>query len=188
DIVGGLDSDRQTRLALGVARGPWGKAPFVESAGIGPFASLLNAVIPRQHAAIAYLRRAFLAASPRAMDVRADGEDLSGEYLAAHVLNIGAIGPRLELARDADPTDEWLDLLLITERDRSAVAAYFAARAAGKQALCPIATHRARRIHIRSWPARDDGYVDDAPWPDERRPQTGAVRIKVEARIAVLLP
>ena len=170
---------REGRLAVAVARGPWGKTHFVESAGVGPIASLMTREGLSFRAGVVQLRRAFEAARPIALRVRADGEDLSGDYLMAQVLNVNAIGPRLELARDADPGDEWLELLLIRPEQRQVFMTFLAARARGKAARCPIATIRARRIEIGGWPARQNGQVDDRPWPDRRSPRVGKVRIRV---------
>ena len=39
-------------------------------------------------------------------------------------MNIASIGPNLRLAPDADPTNGWLDLVLVAENDRSRLRDY----------------------------------------------------------------
>lgn len=186
-LAAGLEDAERSRLAIGVLHAPWGETRFVESAGIGPMAPLMTAGTTTRRSSIAYLRRALLAQRPRRLTIRADGRTLRSDYVMVQVLNIGAVGPRLELARDADPTDDALDVLLVTPEQRGPFAAYLAAVAAGRRVRCPIDTIRARRIAIDAWPARDGGQVDDAPWPEARRPRLGMVRIRVETRIPVLI-
>jgi len=61
------------------------------------------------------LLRSLLAADPPAerWSVWLDGVDLSGDYLAVEVLNVGEIGPRVPIAPSADPGDGLLDVVLL---------------------------------------------------------------------------
>jgi diacylglycerol kinase family enzyme len=183
-----LDGASSIPLGVGLIRSPWGVARFVESAGIGPLASLFRIDLPTLRAALRFLRNVFDDARPRTLQIRADRRDLSGEYLLVHVMNIDAAGPRLVYAKDADPGDDWLDLVLVPESQRRAFARYLDSLVRGIRARYPIDPIRARRVEIAPWPARGDGHIDDKIWPDEHRPKQGRVRIQVETTIPVLVP
>jgi diacylglycerol kinase family enzyme len=135
-----------------------------------------------------FLRKAYRKAPPHDLRVRADGRDLSGRYVMVQVMNINAVGPRLEYARGADPGDERLDLVLLDETQQVAFNRYLDRLVAGKRARCPIEPVRVREVEIAPWPAREAGLIDDKVWPDEKRPKQGKVRINVETRIRVLVP
>ncbi len=189
-IALGLESARSSHLAVGLARGPWGATRFVESAGIGLMASLLAADPPTARAGLAHLRRALETAASRPMKIRADNARIDGDYLMVQVMNINAIGPRLELAPNADPADDRLELLMIGPAELALFKRYLAARARGRSVRCPIPTRRVRRVAIASWPGDGGGgHVDDALWPDGRqgRGTRGSVRIRIEMRIPVLV-
>lgn len=74
----GLESARRSRLAISLIESPWGKARFVESAGVGPMAPLMTAGTTTMRSSIAYLRRALLSTAPCTLRLRADRRDLSG--------------------------------------------------------------------------------------------------------------
>lgn len=167
-LAGALRQGPNARLAIGLIRSPWGKARFVEAAGIGPLSSLLRTEIATLRGAASHMRQAIRNAQPHALRVRLDRVELPGDYLMVYALNINAIGPRLELAPDANPGDDRLDVLLVTRDQR--------------------VTRRARRVEIAAWPARGAGSVDDKLWPDEKSPKRGTVRIEIETTIPVLVP
>ena len=183
-----LNQRPNARLAIGLIRSPWGKVRFVEGAGIGPLASLLRFEVATLSGAVSHMRDAFRNARLHALCVRADEVELNGDYLLMYVVNIPALGPRLELGREANPGDERLELLLVTRAQQAAFARYLDRRAAGKAARCPIAPRRVRRVEIDAWPALGDGSVDDRIWPEEKRPRQGKVRIEIETTVRVLVP
>lgn len=160
---------------IGVVTGPHGEHRFVESAGAGPMADLI-ALGPRIGAdarllgretdrALHLLSGIVREARPRAWQILADGEDLSGEYLAVEVMNVRFVGPNVPLAPAADPSDGWLDLVVVREADRR-----------------PLVDYLERRLHLASGVAPDLGprpvretrlvvpdgvrlHVDDRLWP-----------------------
>src|SRR5262249_44295660 len=133
---------RQVRLDIGRVSSDDREAFFVEAVGAG----FIGAMLEEEHRPLLRRWRSFRrwAARPmsrrnwmyrgvarvarhipaRRVRVRADGDDLSGNYVAVEVMNIAAIGPRIELAPDANPSDKLLDLVLVRERDREALADY----------------------------------------------------------------
>lgn len=192
-------------LDVGVARGPWGVARFVEAAGLGLVAALLRgAAHDYAHERIAKgqttqnthdveegasrLRRAMEQMRARPRRVEADGEDLSGDYLLVAALNVGRIGPRVELAQHADPGDGVLDLVLIREEEREALGSYLEALADGDRPELDVPVRRVRRLLV-GWPP-EGGHLDDELWPrnaDGKGQAETAVSIEVVGSVEVLV-
>ena len=187
-LAAGLETAGRSRLAVGTAKGPWGSKRFVESAGIGLIASLIARDPETPRGGFAHLRRALRTAEPRDTSVRLDGREVRGRYLMIQVMNISAIGPRLELARHADPTDERLEVVLLGALQVGAFKRYLDALARGRRARCPLVAMRARRVTIRHWPVPRGGHLDDDLWPKKRGTRSGGVTIRVERSITVLVP
>lgn len=206
-IVAGLAMARQARLDIGSASGPWGTKHFVEAAGVGLVAHMLRRKRSlrerfrrfvtgigksREHEVRAAARgvgRLIARHAALHYSVRADGDDLSGEYLLVEAMNIRQIGPRLLIAPDADPADGLLDLVLVSPDDRDALVEYVSSPDAPLERV-PAISRRVRSVEI-FWPA-GDGHVDDKPWPRERdeamEERSAIVRLRVHAQIAVLVP
>jgi len=183
DIVAGLKSDVRKTLDIPTVRAPWGDAKFVESAGVGAFATMLrdaelddaiglDSRNPNDRGA--RLRRMVERTHPRRCHVDADGDDLSGEYLLVMVLNTAYVGPKLALAPEADPGDGRLDLLLVREADRHALGSYLTALSGGDEPALAIPNRRVDRVGL-GWRAAD-GHVDDHRWPDATPNQPSATR------------
>jgi diacylglycerol kinase (ATP) len=148
---------------------------FVEAAGGGWFAELIAhgakvedelLLVGREtdralHLLAALLRRT----RPMAWQVLADGEDLSGDYLAVEVANVRFVGPNVPLAIDADPSDGLFDVVLVSEADRGPVVDYLEGRhrlASG--VMPPLRTVRASHVRLVA-PAGVRFHVDDGEWP-----------------------
>jgi diacylglycerol kinase (ATP) len=182
EIIGALPSAQPVRLDIGHVSAPWGETFFVEAAGVGFMSALLRGgrsararvkrfvrtvgrpMDKRLQGAARGVARLVQRHSPRYHEVHADGEDLSGEYLAVEAMNIREIGPHLVLAPQASPGDGLLDLVLVRPEDRAELVEYFASLGTSPE-FPPIISRRVQRTEI-SWPA-GDGHVDDEPWPPD---------------------
>jgi diacylglycerol kinase family enzyme len=206
-IIRGLATARQARLDIGCANGPWGAKQFVEGAGVGVVARMLRSGRSLRERLKRLVRsvgqssedevrgaargvgRLIARHASRRYMVRADGDDLSGEYLVVEAMNIRQIGPRLLLAPDADPADGLLDLVLVSPGARDALVEYVSSPDAPNERV-PAISRRVRSVEI-SWPARD-GHVDDKPWPRERdevnEDQQPLVQISVDRQVTLLVP
>ena len=71
---------------------------------------------------------------PLAWRVEADGVDLSGDFLAVEIMNIGQMGPNLPLAPDAEPGDGFFDVVAIGERRSRSARVLSVGAAAGSRA------------------------------------------------------
>jgi diacylglycerol kinase family enzyme len=211
-LAAGLARARTSRLAVGVAFGPWGAARFVEAAGVGAFAAMLHVAETASHArkqrptqdsaltprdvgatqrrlaaGLAHFAHRLTAAKPRDLAIRADGRELSGEYVLVEVMNIPSVGPGVELARNADPADDWLELVTLEPAQLPAMLAYVERLAAGEAGVPPIQPVRIRQASLR-WPAAQ-GHIDDRTWPAAgATPDPGAVDVHVETFVHVLVP
>ena len=161
---------------------------FVEGVGGGWFAELLAhtakvedelMLVGREtdralHMLAALLRRA----KPLAWRVAADGQDLSGDYLAVEVANIRFVGPNVPLAIDADPSDGKLDAVLVTEADRQPIIDYLEGRHRLASGLMPpLRTVRASEVSLVA-PAGVRFHVDDREWPAD-----GAIEEPMEVEV-----
>lgn len=206
-LLRAIDDLESVQLDVGRIEGSWGSALFVESIGIGALGTILEG---ERSAAIRLARAVMEAvrpkdrrfekrvedfaheverAEPRLLRVVADGEDLSGEYIVAEVMNIRTIGPLIPFAPDADPGDGMLNLLLVTESDRDALAAHVLrdGGAPGDGAPQPPGIKRRVREVVLSWP-ETGGHVDDRAWPEKEEWTEGSVRVTVAGAIEARRP
>jgi diacylglycerol kinase family enzyme len=203
-LAGRLMTSRLERIDIGRIRGDGHEDNFVEAAGFGFIGNMLG----EEHRPLLQLWRSLRSRTTRSVDrwaraargvarlvrkqplihvsITADGEDLSGEYVAVEVLNIRAIGPRILLAPNANPLDGCLDLVLLPADARDAFADFVASRSGAAQCP-PLFTRRVRRVEM-DWPATDT-HVDDSVWPSAAK--TGRpthVVIDVRGGAPVLVP
>ena len=61
---------------------------------------------------------------PEELQLQINGQDHSGRYLLAEIMNIRSIGPNLMLAPNADPGDGHLEVVLVPESQRVEFAKY----------------------------------------------------------------
>jgi len=177
ELIAGWRRAERQRLPVGSVTSRWGTMRFVESVGVGLFTELVSRgeedvdenaagftghVIDR---ALLLLSRITEDQGPRARQVALDGTDLSGEYLLVEAMNIPLAGPNVALAPGADWRDDLLDLVLVTERERSALQAYLRARLGGAAAPLELPVRRGRRVMLRASPP--ELHVDDNVWQPE---------------------
>ncbi|MEX2535819.1 MAG: diacylglycerol kinase family protein [Trueperaceae bacterium] len=155
-VVAGLQQPQKVHLDVAKARGPWGEEFVLEGAGLGMFANILSAYRPDVGKSLV---RAVTAAvntfgdNPVRCRVELDGERMDGEYLLLEVMNMRAIGPRLQLAPDADPTDGLLDVVLVKYENRDAWLAYFRGlMTSGLSDLPSVEVKRGRKLKV-NWRA-----------------------------------
>jgi diacylglycerol kinase family enzyme len=121
-------------------------------------------------------------------EIEADGHDLSGDYVAVEALNIGLVGPGLSVARDADPGDGLLDLVVIDDEARNALMDYLERRVAGRRAgRLDLPVHRFRRAHLK--PPQGEAFrIDDRSRPWHGRQRRVGMEIVVRPAAVAVLP
>jgi diacylglycerol kinase family enzyme len=174
ELIAGWRQAERRRLAVGLVATRWGAHRFIESVGVGCFAELVirgpeeideNTAGLTGHAidrALLLLQRILDERKPILRHVWLDGTDLSGEYLLIEAMNIPLVGPNIPLAPGADFSDNQLELVTVSERERQAVADYVRARLAGEAAGLELPRQRGERIVLRASPA--ELHVDDDAW------------------------
>ena len=203
-LAGRLLTARLERIDIGRIRGDGHEDNFVEAAGFG----FIGTMLQEEHQPLLQLWRSLRSRAIRSVDrwgraargvarlvrrqavhrvdIRADGEDLSGEYLAAEVLNIGAIGPRILLNPDASPLDGRYDLVLVRAEDRDALANFIASQS-GPARCPPLVSRRVHRVEM-DWPAADT-HVDDEVWPPpSSASRPSRVTIDLRGTASILVP
>ena len=116
---------------------------------------------------------------PKHYDITLDGTSIGGEYLLVEVLNIPSIGPGVNLSAEVNPADGLLSVVVATEADREALAAYLKAIQNGEPASAGLKSWRASHVEIQGL---EEFHVDD-----EVRTARGSVTIGIKpAALAVM--
>jgi diacylglycerol kinase (ATP) len=159
DLAASWHHAHRRAVDVGVMRGARGESRFLEAVGGGLVARAIVTLSARSahepddpDARIAgALRRyreilASLVAVPASVSL--DGQTMAGDVLLIEVLNIGAVGPNLVLAPDADPSDGFFEVVLAREEHRGEIDRYLRHRADGRASRLELPTHRAREVAI----------------------------------------
>ena len=174
---------------LGEVEAPWGTKRFVEGVGAGLVADLIA-----REDEIAADAKLLGRATDRALhllsvlvreekvrrwEIRADGQDLSGNYWSVEFMNTRFVGPNLPLAAKAFPGDGELEVVLLREADREPLHAYLESRLHLASGQMPdIEVTRAKEIEIIV-PTRMRWHLDDHNWPsDEPVPKGSKVTVR----------
>jgi len=121
---------------------------------------------------------------PRAWSLTVDGAPRTGDFLLVEVLNTRTVGPNLEFAPDASPSDGLLTVVTAREADRKALGTYIADRLAGREGRLELATETAHCVEIRDPEALhvDDELVRMPPGV------TASIRVQAAAVDVLLSP
>lgn len=173
ETIAALPTAHSMPFDVGTAKGAWGETHFLEGAGLGAFPITMclaeNRADNREARAghedlgltrdLRYLSRVLSTMKPISWQIEADGEDLSGEYYLCEAMNIRSVGPNLLLAPGADPADGYLDLVLVSEKERPHLQDYIADRIAGRTAEIDLPVRRVTMVRITA--AGAEVHVDD---------------------------
>jgi diacylglycerol kinase (ATP) len=181
--------DKIKRIDVGAVYGLKEANFFMEGLGYGAFPYLMNEMLKRGEikgetpeeelsAALKILHRIILSYEPRQCTLSIDGKDHSGRFLLAEVMNIRSIGPNLFLARDADPGDGFLDVVILREEDKDRFASYVADKIQGKEEDYAFESIRGKKIEIQ-WDGRHV-HVDDKVFKTKKGK---ALQIEVKAGV-----
>jgi diacylglycerol kinase family enzyme len=193
DLISSWDDSTRHPYFLGRLSTTGGERAFVESAGGGLFATAIGRAEERGseetdkvELGLRVLRELIDELPAQTWEVRLDGIDHSGDYLAVEAMVIGHTGPSLPLAPHAEPTDQLLEAVLITSDERTRLASYLTSRLHDEQPRPPaLPTRRARQI-LLSAPADCDLRVDDELW---HVPRDRSINVTTgQAAVQLLLP
>ena len=193
ELIASWASGQRRKFDAGIFSGPWGKQHFIEAIGAGLFAhampeaeenvTLENLKDAEARATYAQqlMRERLEACRPIRLDITADGEDISGEYILFEAMNMEFVGPNLYLAPDSDGDDGLLDVVLICERDRRKLEEYLATWQEGVTRPPDFPARKAAHVEIE-WTGFDV-HIDDAVFPDGKKPRSkppGRITLDVE--------
>jgi diacylglycerol kinase (ATP) len=196
ELVSRLDRGARQPFDLGEASAPWGTTRFVESFGGSLFAEVLlrgeevDGHDDKVELGLRLLDGVLRELPALEWELEADGTDLSGAYLAVEAMNIRETGPIIPLAPAADPSDGFLDVVLVRQADRDPLLAYIQSRLRGGRPEPPeLEVVRSRQLNTRP-PAGCALRVDDELWPAEPPPhRPGAVLVTIGGlSVDVLIP
>ena len=200
DLVFGWATAQPQSCDLGMARGPWGDAFFIESFGVGLLARIISSgdapgnrttADPVQQPDAFFQQMAELArAYPvHQLKVALDGQDLSGDYLMLEAMNTKFAGSNFCLAPTAQPDDSFLDVVLVGAEQRELFVAFLAARAGNpvEPAHFPIRKGQNLQIEFKS----RDAHIDDQIWPEasSSSPHSSTAQVNLQAKaVQFLIP
>jgi diacylglycerol kinase family enzyme len=202
DLIGGWENGRCVNFDAGVASGPWGSECFIEGFGLGLFADAMLQLDGKDNgdladsgepahvidAVLRILKKKAERVKPRKISVRLDGKDLSDDYILLEALNTRYIGPNLDLVPQADSSDGFLDLVMVTRRDQRKLNGYLSDLVKGKKTRPKLKFRRGQRLQIQ-WET-SPVHIDDTPWPeeeDEPPAKSNAIDVKLEPGALVFL-
>jgi diacylglycerol kinase family enzyme len=199
EIITGLERGKKRAFDIGLARGPWGKRYFFESAGGGLLADYLREAKDkpkktkklseeqemRRH--VSLLRGMLHDYSARKWKMDIDGKDISDDYILWEAMNIRSVGPLLYLASQAATKDGRLDFVCAREEDRSLLMQYLDARLAGQRVKFPLPLRRFRKLNI-VW-ENATLHFDSKVWPrkNEKAKSQSDIEITVKPSALVIL-
>jgi diacylglycerol kinase (ATP) len=191
-LVAGWNTATRRRVDVGVVRGVWGERRFLEAVGVGLVPASIasidneplsgNDVASNLASAIERYTQVLSTFEPRHWTLRLDGEELSGAFILAEVLNTRSVGPNLVLSENADPSDGCFSVVTAGEEQRDAVARYLTDRLEGRDSSLSLPERRARHVELQG---QGDTHVDDELI---RSAIPGALSIHIEpAAVEVLI-
>jgi diacylglycerol kinase family enzyme len=173
EMVAGWKLTRTRAFDVGLVSRPGSDEPrrFVEACGGGLFVDLIKrgpqeveqggALVGSEHDRALTLIRLLIAEVPVAhWGVEVDGQDHSGDYIAAEALLIRLTGPGIPLAAQARPDDGVFDVALVRDEDRQTLLDYIDRRLAHEEHSPPnLDVARGRHVVLR--PPGKTVRVDD---------------------------
>jgi diacylglycerol kinase (ATP) len=201
-LIDGWKTGRCVNFDAALAKGPWESRHFIEGFGVGLFADTMarlqkadNVDLSQSDASkkiiqnvLNILQRKLKNYSAAPMMVQLDGKDLSGDYVLLEALNIRYIGPNLDLVPQADINDGFLDVVFVTERERTKLSKYLQDRINGKKPRPNLTVRRGQHLQIE-W-KNSPIHIDDTPWPNGKKRaalRSNAIDIKIEPGALVFL-
>jgi diacylglycerol kinase family enzyme len=202
ELIAGWKHGRCVHFDVGVASGPWGSKCFVEGFGLGLFAEAMLQLDGKENGDLAQtgkpahvidsvlriLKKKAQHVKPKKISVRLDGKDLSGEYILLEALNIRYIGPNLDLVPQADASDGFLDVVMVTPGGRPKLSSHLSDLLKGKGTRPKLKFRRGKQLQIE-WES-SPVHIDDMPWPhkdDEPVIKSNAIDVKVQPGALVFL-
>lgn len=184
EIIERLRHPEEHHFDLGHVTAPWGEAYFMEGAGFGFFAEVLATYEPEKGKSVTRSVKSLVEVLGNGYGqrttLRLPDREISSEFLLVEVLNTQAVGPRLKLAPDADPTDGLLHVVCIDAEKKDGYFKYLRSLVTEDiDSLPSVGTYAVPKVEI-SWdgfPFHIDDYVQPRDF-DYRREDDGVSSLK----------
>ena len=181
-LIAAWSTATRLKFDVGVATGPWGSTSFVESVGVGLFSRTMAKLDARSNIALAHVEDAKdrgtwvvqmlherLQDSPTVpLKAMLDGHDISGEYILLEAMNTRQIGPNLNLAPDANPSDGLFDVVRVLKGEQPKLEAYLSSYLDRQRGEPSLRVERGQHLQIDS--GEFDVHIDDTSWPGTQGP------------------
>ena len=175
-LIANVFSAPTRKIDLGLVTSPGGQRCFIESAGVGflpRFIGEMRASQKKNGSKFRSVARERLADAKKYLwsiaketpafegEILLDAEKISGEFLLVEIANIGLIGPSLDLAPAADPSDGFLNVAWVRDEHRKEWLNYLKRLRTNGKASAPVEQRQCRQITFRqsSTPLHVDGKV-----------------------------
>jgi diacylglycerol kinase family enzyme len=147
------------KLDVGLAKTRKDVQRFVESFGFGLFPALIKWMDeqPRTPSeepedelrqalnALLHLTKHY---EPVKASLLFDGRKVEDEFIMVELMNIARLGPKIQIAKDADPGDGMLELVLVKAKQRPLLIKYLEDILAGKKPVFPVKPIRVNRLQV----------------------------------------
>jgi diacylglycerol kinase (ATP) len=196
-LLAGWEPANRRSYDLWEVESTWGRSRCVETVGGGLFAEMLAraASVHDEPAGeenidfgLQLLNQVLQEIEPQRWELEIDGHRFREQLLAVEAMNVRELGPNLPLAPEGDPSDGFLDVVLLRPENRDELAAYAAARLRDGEGEMPrFEVHRGSRVLLE--PAEGCRlHVDDLlPAWDAGGPRSTLIH-RAETHLEVLVP
>ena len=162
---------KRKQVSLGIAKGPEGKTRFLESVGFGLFTNLMKVMAEKEDSlefdekqeeldyATKLMQKILQDYKPQYCEVFIDGKEFSGDYLLVEIMNIPFIGPNLQLAPGANPSDGYFDVVFIEESDREIFNHYLERKLKREETNLKLRTVQGKKIRLNG--KLSELHIDD---------------------------
>jgi diacylglycerol kinase (ATP) len=161
-----------------------GENIFLEAAGVGLFANMMKNYQPDEgknpFRALQAMMQTLATFAPQPFTLEADSQHFSESFVMLEVMNTNAVGPRLQLAPQADVSDGLFDVLFVREDARIGFLNYVTNVISGSIASLPnVEMKRLKRLELNclDWAVHADAEII---------PVTGECRVAFEMMPGVL--
>jgi diacylglycerol kinase (ATP) len=175
-LIASIFSAPTRKIDLGLVTSPGGQRSFIESAGVGFLPRFIGEMRASQkkngskfrsvaHKRLADAKKYLWSMAKETPtfegEILLDADKISGELLLFEIANIGLIGPSLDLAPDADPSDGFLNVAWVRDEHRKEWLNYLKHLRTNGKTSAPVEQRRCRQITFRQSgvPLHVDGKV-----------------------------
>jgi diacylglycerol kinase (ATP) len=183
-ILEGLHNPVSKPFDIGSVHCETGESIFLEAAGVGLFASMMANYQPDEgkspFRALQAMTQTLSTFAPQTFTLTADGHPLTESFVMLEVMNTNAVGPRLQLAPQADASDGLFDVMLVREDARVGFLNYVTKVISGSVESLP-------NVEMKQWQRLELTCLDWAVHADaEIIPIQGESRVSFEMMPGVL--